>query len=67
MGFFEIISLILKLIGLWEGMLDFIDKKYTADMEKRRQAREKAVDDAVKAETPDEAFDAQDGIVSHSD
>lgn len=66
MGFFDLISLLLKLIGLWEGLLDFIDKKHSADMEERRQRREKAIEDQKNAQSEKEFDDAQDSIVDNS-
>lgn len=66
MGFFDLISLVLKLVGLWEGFLDFLDKKHSAELELRRQRREAALDQAEKAETPEDAFAAQDKILDNS-
>lgn len=65
MGVFEIISLLLKLVGLWEGFLDFIDKKHTAEMEVRRQNRLAAIDELGKAESDEDIFKAQEKIVDN--
>lgn len=66
MGIFEAISLILKLLKLWDGFLDFLDKKYTADLEKRRQAREKAIDKSVEDESDEDLFKDQTDIVDNA-
>jgi hypothetical protein len=63
---FLVIQLLLKLFGLWEQFLEWGDKKRAADAEARAQEREKAIEDAKKATTPDEAFDAQDRITHNS-
>lgn len=62
MGFFAIIELILKLIGLWNEFGDYMDVKRKADIEKRRQERDKAIDDSKQAETDSEIWDTQDRI-----
>lgn len=61
-GIFSIIQLLLKLIGLWEQFMDWSDAKRIADAEKNRQDRDKAVDDAVKAQTEQEFDEAQSRI-----
>lgn len=66
MGFFDLIAVILKLIGLWNGFLDFVDKKYTADMETRRQAREKAIDKSQEDDSDDDLFKDQTDIVNNA-
>ncbi len=62
---FTFIELLLRALGLYDGFINYLDTKRLADEELKRQAREKAVDDATKAQTPDDAFNAQDGIVSN--
>lgn len=59
---FMAITLLLKLIGLWEGFLDHVDKEDLAKAEERRQARAKAADDINKAGTEDEFDKASDRL-----
>lgn len=58
-----IIELILKAIGLYDGFVNYLDARKLAEEQARQQARDKAIDDATKATTPDEAWNAQTGIV----
>lgn len=64
-NFFALIRLILKALDLFEGFLDSIDQADIAAREVRRQKREQAVDDAAKAKTPEEAFNAQERIIDN--
>lgn len=65
MGIFEIISLILKLLGLYDGLMNHMDSVRRAEVEKNRQEREKAVDDVAKGETDEEIFDGETRVVDH--
>lgn len=60
---FSIIELILKLIGLWNGFLNYVDKKRIADAEKNRQEREKAVDQLKGAKSEEDFDRAQSDVV----
>lgn len=62
---FAVIEVLLKLMGLYDGFINYLDAKRLAEDEAKRQAREGAVDDAAKAQTPDDAYRAQDGVVSN--
>ena len=61
---FAAIQLFLKLIGLWEEFLSFTDKQRIAEGEKKRQERQKAIDDLSTAKTDEEIFDAQERIIN---
>lgn len=63
---FMFIELILKLIGLWDDFSTYTVKKHAAEQEQRKQQREKSVDDSKKAESDDDIWNSQDGIVSNS-
>lgn len=65
-GIFSAIELILKLLKLWDGFLDWSDAKRKAEMEERQQKRDKAVDDSVNAQTEDEIWRSQDEITRNS-
>lgn len=62
---FALIELILKLLKLWDGLMDYSDSKRAAEREAARQAREKAIEDSKKAETDDDIWKSQDGIVNN--
>lgn len=62
-NFFALIRLILRAFQLWDAFLDSVDQADIAAREVRRQKREQAVDDAAKAKTPEDAYDAQERIV----
>jgi Sec-independent protein translocase protein TatA len=63
---FDLIKIIRALIGLYEEFRRFKEAQKKAEEEKRRQELDKALGDAEKATTPDEAFDAQDRVVDNS-
>lgn len=65
MAFFDLIAVVLKLLKLWDFFLSYMDKKYSADLEVKRQAREKAIDDSKKAETDEEIWKSQDDITNN--
>ncbi len=64
-GIFELIRLLLGLFGLWEQFCNYTDKVRQAEAEARTQRREKGVDAAVAAETPEDAWKAQETIVDN--
>jgi hypothetical protein len=62
---FAIIQLLLKLFGLWESFCNYTDKLRAAEAAAKTERREKAVDDATKAKTAEEAWDAEERIVAN--
>lgn len=60
---FAAIELILKLLNLWDSFLSFMDAKHAADLDLKRQEREKAADDLQNAKDESGFDDAQDRIV----
>lgn len=62
---FEVIGLVLKLVGLWDQFLSWSDAKRIADIEKNRQERNAAVDDQKTAQTEDQFDKDQSNISSH--
>jgi hypothetical protein len=62
---FAIIELVLKLIGLWNGFLDYTDKKRLADAQKNTQDRNDAVDKMKGAANEDEFDKSEDDITRH--
>lgn len=61
---FALLEVILRLFGLWDGLVNYLDAKRLADEQKKAQDRDAAVDKAKSAKTPDDAYDAQSGIVN---
>jgi hypothetical protein len=62
-GVFDLIRLLLAFFGMWEEFCNYTDKIRAAAAEKKNQDRDKAIDDAKKAKTPEDAWKAQDGVV----
>lgn len=62
---FAVIEIVLKLFGLWEQFGIYMDAKRLKDAEEKSQRRDEAVDNAVKATTPEDAYAAQDGVASN--
>ena len=63
---FSLITLLLKLLGLWEKFLDHADATRLSDSERRRQIRDAAIDSSTRATTPEEAYAAQEDITRNS-
>ena len=63
---FLLIELLLKLIGLWEQFSSYVQAQKLIEDEEKRQRREKAIEDSKKAETDEEIWKSQDGIVDNS-
>lgn len=63
---FAFIQMVLQLIGLWDQFLLYGDKIRAAAAEKKSQDLDKALDQASKAATPEEAWNAQDRISGDS-
>lgn len=62
---FALIELILRLIGLWDSFLNYIDKKKIAAIEKNREDRNAAVDDQKGAKDEAQFDKDQDTIIKH--
>ena len=62
---FLTIEALLKLVGLYNQFMDWSDKRRQAEIEEKEQRRDEAIDKAKEAKTPEEAWDAQEGIVSN--
>lgn len=60
------IAAIQALVALIREIRAIVAAQKVADQAKNNQELEKAVDDAAKATTPEEAFDAQERIVDNS-
>ncbi len=60
-----IISFINKLISLWEEFRGFQKTKRSADEEKKRQEREKGVDETVTGETDEDIFKGQEDVTKN--
>lgn len=60
---FAIIEVVLKAFEAWEQFLDWLDSKHRADLEVRRQKRDKAIEDSLKAGTDGDIWDSQDSII----
>lgn len=60
---FAVIELILKLIGLWDGFMSYVDKKRIADEAQKTADRNKAVDEQKNAKSEDDFDKAQDDII----
>lgn len=63
---FTAIEVILKLLKLWDGFMNYMVDKHSADIQARQQARNKAIDDSKGANTDDEIWKSQDDIVSNN-
>lgn len=61
---FAIIQLILKLIGLWDQFMAWSDSKRLAEAQVLKQERDKAINDALNAQTEEEFNSAQARIVN---
>lgn len=62
---FALIELILKLLKLWDGLIDYSDQKRATEREAAKQARDKAVDDSKKADSDEDVWKSQDEIVNN--
>lgn len=62
---FAAIELILKLTKLWDAFMDYMDEKHSAELQKRQQVRNEAIEDSKKAETDDEIWASQDKLVDN--
>lgn len=62
---FALIQLILKVLSLWEGLLDSIEQADISKREERRQLREKALEQLQTATSEDEFDKAQDSVVDN--
>ena len=62
---FAVIELILRLFKLWDQFLSFMDEKHSAELEKKRQAREAAVDRSKVDQSDDDIFKDQTDIVNN--
>lgn len=60
---FQIVQLLLKVFGLWEAFLDYMDASHSAALEERRQKREKALAELDRAKTDEEIWEAQEKVV----
>lgn len=63
----SIFSTIKALIDLWKYWKDFQNSQRIKEAEIKRQGLDKALEAAKAAQTPEEAYDAQDRIVDNSD
>ncbi len=63
---FDLIRIIRALIDLYNQYKVLKEAQRKAEELRRELELEKALDAAMKAKTPEEAFDAQDGIVNNS-
>jgi hypothetical protein len=61
----SIISVIRALLDLWKYFQNYQESARKAEAEKKRQAREEAIDQSVKAETQEEIWASQDKIASN--
>lgn len=62
---FKIIDLLLRLFGLFDLYMNHIEEKYRSEIEKRRNKREKALEDLQKADSEQEFDKAQEEVVSN--
>jgi hypothetical protein len=62
---FLIIELLLKLSRLWDQFAIYVERRKRQENEEKRKRREKAVDDSKGAQTDDEIWKSQDGIVDN--
>ena len=62
---FAVIQLILAALSMWEGFLDWLAVRHLTEITERAARLNQAIDDATKATTPDEAWDAQTDIVDN--
>lgn len=63
---FAVIELVLRFFKAWDAFLDFLAEKHAADLEARIQARNQAIDDSKKADSDDDIWKSQDGIVTNT-
>jgi DNA-binding transcriptional regulator GbsR (MarR family) len=63
---FALIQLLLKLFGLWDQFRNYADTQFKKEIEERRQAREKAIEDLKNAKTEEEFDEAQERIARNS-
>lgn len=63
---FALIELILGLLKLKDQFFDWYTEKHSAEIEKRAQKRDQAVDQSKKAETDDDIWKSQEDIVNNS-
>ena len=61
---FSLITIALKVLGLWDGFLSFVDATRLADAEIANQKRDAALTAASAATTPAEAQNAETAIVN---
>jgi hypothetical protein len=63
---FTLIELVFKLFGLWDGFVQYIDDKRSAEREANAQARDAAIEESKKeGKSDDDVFKNQGDIVSH--
>lgn len=60
---FLVIQFLMKLIGIWEGFVVFIDQKRIAEAELREQKRAEALAAIKAAQTEREFDEAQDTVI----
>ena len=65
-NFFALINLVLELLKLKNQFIDWFVEKHQAEIEKRGQKRDAAVEALKKAESDDEIWAAQEDIVNNS-
>lgn len=66
MSIFAIIETVLRLLKLWDGLINYVDEKRIAEIEAARQKRDKAVDDQKNAKSEDDFDKAQSDISSNT-
>lgn len=62
---FAAIELLLKLCGLLDGFINYMDAQRLKQDEEKRQRRDKAVDDEKNAQTIGDADEAQGRVVDN--
>ena len=61
----NIIAIIKALWSLWNYLKEYQEQQRIIEAEKKRQARDKAIEDLKNAKTEEEIWDAQDRLVKN--
>lgn len=62
---FLVIELLLRIFGVWDKFDEYMQARRIAEAEKRAQGRDDALKQGAAAQTPTDAWAAQEGVVKN--
>jgi hypothetical protein len=62
---YAVIQFIMKMIGIWEGFLDWQEEQNIAIRHEKQIAREQAIQAGINAETDEDIWKAQEDVVKN--